>query len=85
MKINWKLRLKNKATLAALAACVVAFIYQAIGIVGIIPPVAESDVLSLIGIVINLLVAVGVVIDPTTDGVSDSERAMGYNEPRRDA
>ena len=85
MKINWKLRLKNKTTLAALCACVVAFIYQAMGIIGVVPSVAESDVLSLVGIVINLLVAVGVVVDPTTDGVSDSTRAMGYNEPRRDA
>ena len=28
MKINWKVRLKNKAWLAAFAACVLAFIYQ---------------------------------------------------------
>ena len=75
MQINWGLRLKNKATVAALAAALVAFVYQVCGILGVVPPVSQDQVTNLIGIVLTLLV------DPTTDGVSDSSRALHYKEP----
>lgn len=81
MKINWTLRLQNKATLAALAATVLAFAYQLCGIFGIVPPVSQDSLLQLVGILLNILVALGVVTDPTTSGVSDSARALGYDEP----
>ncbi len=81
MKINWILRLQNKATLAALAATVLAFAYQLCGIFGIVPPVSQDSLLQLVGIVLNILAALGVVTDPTTSGVSDSARALSYDEP----
>lgn len=81
MKINWKLRGQNKATLMSICAVAVAFIYQLLGMFGVVPKVSESDVVSLIGMLINILVAIGVVVDPTTKGVGDSERALGYEEP----
>lgn len=84
MKINWTLRLQNKATLAALAATVLAFAYQLCGIFGIVPPVSQDSLLQLVGIVLNILVALGVVTDPTTIGLSDSARALGYDEPYTD-
>lgn len=81
MQINWGLRLKNKATVAALAAALVAFVYQVCGILGVVPPVSQDQVTNLIGIVLTLLAAMGVLVDPTTDGVSDSSRALHYKEP----
>ena len=84
MKINWPLRLQNKATLAALAATVLAFAYQLCGIFGIVPPISQDSLLQLVGIVLNILVALGVVTDPTTSGLSDSARALGYDEPYTD-
>ena len=84
MKINWTLRLQNKATLAALAATVLAFAYQLCGIFGIVPPSSQDPLLQLVGIVLNILVALGVVTDPTTSGLSDSARALGYDEPYTD-
>ncbi|QAT43427.1 phage holin [Aminipila luticellarii] len=81
MKINWKLRLKNKTTLAALVACVVAFVYQVLGILGITAPISQDQVAQGISIVINLLVAVGVLVDPTTSGTGDSTRALTYKKP----
>ena len=71
MKINWKVRLKNKAWLAAFAACVLAFIYQVLGMVGIVPPVTQD------------MVTLGVVVDPTTAGTGDSAQAMTYQEPKK--
>jgi phi LC3 family holin len=34
--------------------------------------------LELVGLAVNVLALVGVIVDPTTDGVSDSDRAMLY-------
>lgn len=82
MNINLKLRLQNKATLAALIAAVIAFAYQLCGIFGVVPPVGQDAVVQAAGIILNLLVALGVLVDPTTQGVADSEQAMGYDEPR---
>lgn len=73
--MNFKLRLKNKATLTALIAAAVAFVYQILGIVGVIPAISQSDITQLLGIVINLLVGLGVVVDPTTQGIRDGEKA----------
>lgn len=80
--MNWKLRFKNKTTLVSLIAAAVAFIYQACGIFGIVPPVSENEVIQIAGYLINILVFVGVVVDPTTEGLSDSYKAMSYTEPK---
>ena len=82
MNINWALRLKNKATLTALIAAALAFGYQVAGIFGIVPPVSQDAVAQDAMLVVNLLVALGVVVDPTTQGVGDSSRAMEYTEPK---
>ena len=79
--MNIKLRLKNKATLLAIVATAVAFVYQVLGILGVAVPVSQDVVIQIAGIVINLLVGFGILIDPTTAGVGDSARAMQYEEP----
>lgn len=81
-RMNLKLRFKNKATLMALLLCVVAFVYQVCGIIGIVPAVAQEDITQLIGVVLNLLVGLGVLIDPTTQGITDSAKALTYTEPK---
>ena len=80
--MNLKLRFKNKATLLALLLCVVAFVYQICGIIGIVPPVAQEDITQLVGVVLNLLVGLGVLVDPTTQGVADSAQALAYEAPK---
>lgn len=40
-----------------------------------------GKILTVIDAVFALLVILGVVVDPTTAGVGDSERAMRYEEP----
>lgn len=79
--MNIKLRLKNKVTLVAIIGTVITFVYQILGILGITVPISEDQVINVIGIIINLLVMLGVVVDPTTAGVADSTRAKGYVEP----
>ncbi|WP_315523911.1 phage holin [Pseudoramibacter alactolyticus] len=84
MKMNLKLRLKNKATLTALIAACVAFAYQLCGIFGIVPAVGQDAVIQALGLIVNVLAALGVVVDPTTKGIGDSTRAMTYEKPADD-
>ena len=83
MKINWKVRFKNKTWLITFLIAVLAFVYQILGMFGIVPPVTQDMATQLIAAVINMLVAIGVVIDPTTSGVGDSQQALKYNEPKK--
>lgn len=81
MKINWKVRLRNKVWLAAMIALVVSFVYDLLAMLEVVPPVAEDKVMGIAELVLALLTGVGVLIDPTTNGASDSDRAMLYDEP----
>jgi len=81
MKMNWKLRLKNKTTLMALLTSVAALIYQILGAFGVVPGISEESVVTMIGIGVNALTMLGIVVDPTTKGISDSDLAMGYDAP----
>lgn len=81
MKINWKVRFKNKTWLLGFIATIVAFIYQILAQFNIVAPISHDEVINIVGIIINLLVGLGVLIDPTTKGFKDSTRAMRYTEP----
>lgn len=83
MQINWKLRLKNKTTAAALLAALVAFVYQVCGIFGVVPPVSQDQAFTFVSIILTVLVSLGILVDPTTAGIGDSERAMGYEKPAK--
>ena len=69
--IDWKLRLRNKTFLLTLVMAIVAFVYQMLGMFGIVAPISEDMAGQIIGIIVNLLAGLGIVINPTTDGVSD--------------
>lgn len=81
MKINWKLRLKNKTTLIALLTAVVAFVYQVLSVFEIVPSISQNEIINLITLVVTMLATLGIVVDPTTEGLTDSDLAMSYNEP----
>ena len=81
MKINWKVRLRNKTWVASLLALVIAFVYDLLAMLGIEVPVTQEWVTGIVGTVITLLAGLGVLIDPTTPGMGDSDRAMLYQEP----
>lgn len=72
--INFKLRFQNKTTLAAIIATLILLGQQ----LGLTLPENISDVANT---ALTLLVLLGVVVDPTTEGISDSRRAMTYTEP----
>lgn len=79
--MNWRLRLQNKTTLIALIAAAVSLVYQVLGICGIVPRVSEDTILTAAGTLVNALALLGIVVDPTTKGIADSDRAMEYEKP----
>ena len=81
MKINWKVRLRNKTWLMSIIALIITFVYDLLAMLEIVPAVTEDWLMSIVQTVLTLLTALGVVIDPTTQGMSYSDRAMLYQEP----
>lgn len=84
MKINWKVRIKNKMFWLALIPALLLLVQAVAAVFGYELHIeAIGDKLTA---VINALFAVlailGVVADPTTAGVSDSKQAMEYEKPR---
>ena len=84
MKINWKVRFKNKAWLASFVSLIVGFVYSMLAMFDVFPEVSENTVLQVINNVLTFLGLIGVLVDPTTDGLYDSNRAMSYEEPWKD-
>ena len=82
--INWKLRLQNKTTLWAIISLVVSLIFRILDACGVIPPFSQDFVLEIAADILTLLGLLGVIVDPTTAGVGDSERALGYAHPWAD-
>ena len=75
--INWKLRFQNKATLLAIASTVILLIQQ----LGFKLP---DNIADIVNTFLTLLVLLGVINDPTTEGISDSPKALTYNEPKKE-
>ena len=81
MKLNWKVRFKNKVWLGSFLSLIVGFVYSMLALFDVFPEITQSLVLQLMNQVLTFLGLIGVIVDPTTAGIGDSDRAMGYNEP----
>lgn len=84
MKINWKVRLKNPTFWLTVVPATVTFVYCLLSAFGIVPGISEVTVINALTAIITGLTALGVLVDPTTEGVGDSERAMRYEVPAND-
>ena len=84
MKINWIVRLKNKAFWLTAIPTLLLLISQIAALFGFTwdyTPLAQQ-LSAICGTVFGLLALVGVVNDPTTTGVSDSSQALTYQQPK---
>ena len=81
MKLNWKVRFKNKTWLTMFLSLIVGFVFNMLKLFDIVPTFSENLVMNIIGQVLTFLGLIGVIVDPTTEGIQDSNRAMGYEEP----
>ena len=85
MNINWKVRIKNKNFWLALIPAILLLVQTVLvpfgykwdfGVLG-------QQLTAIINAIFGVLSILGVVTDPTTEGVSDSAQAMSYESPKK--
>lgn len=86
MKINWIVRIKNKAFWLAIIPAVLLLIQAVADVVGY--PIDFGDIsdklIAVVNAVFMVLSILGIVVDPTTAGIGDSTRALAYTTPNND-
>lgn len=81
MKINWKVRFKNKVWLTMFISLIIGFIYNILKMFEIFPKITQNQIMDIISQILTFLGLMGVIVDPTTAGTGDSQRALSYEEP----
>lgn len=72
MKFNWRIRFRNRVWLTTLLAVVCTFVFDLLQLFGVQTNVEQEQILQAGAAILSLLSALGVVMDPTTPGVSDA-------------
>lgn len=80
MNINWKIRIHSKTFWISMTSLLLVLANQVAAIFGYDISIYNEQVTNLTETVLAILGLVGVVVDPTTKGLSDSERAMNYEK-----
>lgn len=85
MKINWTVRIKNKAFWVAIIPALLLLIQQVCALFGVTIEVSglAEQLIAIIGTAFAVLSLLGIVNDPTTATLNDSEQAMTYTEPKK--
>lgn len=82
--INWKVRIKNKLFWLAIIPAILLLVQAVAAVFGYKFDFSDlqAKLLAVVEAVFGVLAILGVVIDPTTEGVGDSKLAMTYDEPK---
>lgn len=85
MKINWKVRFKNKVFWMLFIPALLVLIKSAASVFGFVLDLGEleNNLIRVVEAVFVILGLVGIVVDPTTDGIKDSENALTYDTPKK--
>lgn len=86
MNVNWEIRLKNKTFWTTLIPALALLVQAVASLFGYTIDLTETSgkVIAVVDAVFAVLAIMGIVVDPTTAGVSDSIRALNYTEPWKD-
>jgi phi LC3 family holin len=86
MKINWKVRIKNKTFWMALIPAILLVVQIVTGWFGFnfAADLVGEEASKFINAIFAVLTILGIVNDPTTAGTSDSLQARTYKKPRSD-
>lgn len=78
LRINLSVRIKNKTFCIAMVGTILLLIKQVLEVFGICVDfsIIEEQLKGIIETIFIMLALLGIVVDPTTDGVKDSENAM---------
>ena len=83
--INWIVRIKNKAFWVALIPAVLLLIQVVAAVFGYTLDLGNlgNKLLDVVNAVFAVLAILGVVTDPTTKGITDSDQALTYTKPKK--
>ena len=83
--INWQVRIKNKNFWVTFIPALLLLIQVIAAVFGFTLDLGDlgNRLLDVVNAAFSVLVILGVVNDPTTEGVSDSEQALTYTEPKK--
>lgn len=85
MKINWKVRLQKKTFWVSLIALLLVLANQIAGIFNVDITVYNAQITDISESILSILALLGVIVDPTTSGLSDSNQALTYQKPKGDS
>lgn len=82
--INWKVRIKNRYFWLSLIPAVILLVQAVFRVFGLVIDLGElgNNLAEVVNAVFAVLAILGVVNDPTTAGIKDSELAMTYEVPK---
>lgn len=82
--INWKVRIKNKLFWTSLIPAVIILIEMILSLFGFEADLGQigNKLIDTVNALFVVLSLTGIVIDPTTEGFSDSSQALLYDEPK---
>ena len=85
MNINWTVRIKNKTFWLALIPAVLLLIQVVAAVFGFTLDLGDlgDKLIAVVNALFAVLVILGIVTDPTTEGVGDSTQALTYTEPKK--
>lgn len=86
MNINWTVRVKNKTFWLALIPAVLLLIQVVASVFGFTLDLGDlgDKLIAVVNALFTVLVILGIITDPTTDGVGDSTQALTYTEPKKE-
>lgn len=84
MSINWKVRIRNKNFWLALVPAVLLLVQVCAAPFGYAWDfgVLNAQLATIVNALFSVLAILGIVADPTTAGVGDSEQALSYEKPK---
>ena len=85
-KINWAVRVNNKTFWVSLIPALLLLIQVIASVFGYTLDLGElgNKLLAVVEALFTVLAILGIVVDPTTNGVGDSKQALTYTEPKKD-
>lgn len=84
--INWSIRIKNKNFWLSIIPAILLLIQAVAAVFGFTLDFGElsTKLIAVVNAAFVVLAILGIVTDPTTEGIKDSNRAMTYDEPYKD-
>ena len=83
--INWKVRIKNGSWWLAVISAIIIALFSVLRLCGVELKVSEEEIINVVTLILMIPATIGIISDPTTKGISDSQRAMTYERPHSDS